>query len=70
MFSLATLLGDMRLKRLARLNRPREACKNLSCPHGGGNACRLVPELDATSRRGAHGEVRVAPAHRVPEVHS
>ena len=43
---------------------------NVSCPQATGNGCRLVPELDATSRRGGHGEPRMAPAHLVPDVQS
>ena len=43
---------------------------NVSCPHGDGNGCRLVPELDATSRGGSHGEPRVAPAHLAPDLQS
>ena len=68
--SLASLVADERLARLERLNRRRQACTNVSCPQPTGNGCRLAPELGAASRRGGHGEPRVAPAHLVPEVQS
>ena len=68
--SLVSLVERVRLTRLTRLNRRRESCTGVSCPQPTGNGCRLAPELDATRRRGGHGEPRVAPVNLVPDLPS